>query len=162
MGDLTFEDAVRRICEKDGRFDPDAYFFVSEGLDYTAKQLKRPRGPGHHVSGRELLEGIRAFALREFGPLARTVLKSWGIERTGDFGEIVFNLVEIGKLGKTDQDKREDFVDGYDFEEAFTRPFLPEAVLKRTVENGRGGDRQEGRGTSILRDGSAPKNGTPS
>jgi uncharacterized repeat protein (TIGR04138 family) len=83
--------------------------------------LEKPR----HVSGQELLAGIREFALAEFGPMAKTVLNSWGITRTEDFGEIVFNMVEIGLLGRTDKDSREDFANGYDFEEAFRKPFLP-------------------------------------
>jgi uncharacterized repeat protein (TIGR04138 family) len=57
--------------------------------------------------------------------MALTVLNSWGVRNTGDFGEIVFNLVETGKLGKTDEDKKEDFTNGYDFHEVFARPFLP-------------------------------------
>ena len=88
--------------------------------------FKKPvEGPGRHVSGTELLEGIRRFALAEFGPLAMTVLNHWGISKTVDFGHLVFNLVEKGVLGKTSDDKLEDFADGYEFEHAFRGPFCP-------------------------------------
>ena len=78
-----------------------------------------------HVSGRELLEGLRAHALDQFGPLAKTVLESWGVRRCTDFGDIVFNLIEYNIFSKTDNDRREDFADIYDFDEAFVKPFQP-------------------------------------
>jgi uncharacterized repeat protein (TIGR04138 family) len=126
MYESEFIETIKTICAKDKRFEPDAYIFVREALDFAVKKLKRPaEGPGRHVSGQELLEGIRVFALHEFGPMTLTVLKTWGLNRTEDFGEIVFNLVESGKLGKTDKDKREDFAGAYGFEDAFAKPFLP-------------------------------------
>lgn len=116
------------IREKDPRFEIEAYLFIREALEFTSKSLKKPEsGPMHHVTGRELAEGARDLALQQFGPLALKVLNTWGIRRTEDFGEIVFNLVEAGELGKTAEDKREDFADGYDFHEAFAVPFLPKA-----------------------------------
>jgi uncharacterized repeat protein (TIGR04138 family) len=78
-----------------------------------------------HVTGQQLLDGIREFALTQYGPMARTVLNEWGIRRCEDFGDIVFNMVEQGLLSKTDQDSREDFKGGYDFDSAFVWPFLP-------------------------------------
>ena len=126
MQDNDFESVVKEICRKDSRYDRDAYSFVRESLDFTSKMLNKPReGAARHISGPELLEGARAYALQEFGPLALTVLHSWGIKATSDFGEIVFSLVETGKLGKTDEDKREDFANGYDFSEVFAKPFMP-------------------------------------
>ena len=126
MHEAGLSDVVAGICKKDSRYAPDAYLFVCEALDFTVKLLKKPnRGPDRHVKGRELLEGIRSFALQEFGPLALTVLEFWGVHSTEDFGEIVFNLVATGKLGKTQEDTKEDFAGGYDFFEAFRRPFLP-------------------------------------
>ncbi|MDK2857479.1 MAG: hypothetical protein PWQ29_1137 [Verrucomicrobiota bacterium] len=117
----TSDDLLQNILTRDPRYAAEAYAFVRSGLDYTVRCLEKPR----HVSGQELLAGIREFALAEFGPMAKTVLNSWGITRTEDFGEIVFNMVEIGLLGRTDKDSREDFANGYDFEEAFRKPFLP-------------------------------------
>lgn len=114
-------DLLQSILFRDPRYTAEAYEFVRAGLDYTVRRLERPR----HVSGQELLDGIREFALAEFGPMARTVLTSWGIHRTEDVGEIVFNMVETGLLGKTDQDDRADFANGYDFDEAFCKPFRP-------------------------------------
>ena len=77
------------------------------------------------MSGQELVEGIRLFALEEFGPVTKLVLNSWGITCTLDFGEMVFNLVDKGVLGKQENDCKEDFADGFDFERAFVKPFLP-------------------------------------
>ena len=124
---LHTKDAFHRaICERDPRYDPEAYLFIRESLDFTVRNLERPaEGEKRHVSGQELLEGIRQYALQEFGPMALTVLNTWGIRQTEDFGNIVFNLVEAGKLGETDDDRLEHFADGYDFHEAFAGPFLP-------------------------------------
>ncbi len=126
MRETAFMEAIKQICDNDPRYDMEAYLFVREGLDYTIRMLQKPeKGPGRHVSGQELMEGIRQYALDEFGPMALKVLNSWGIEKTDDFGEVVFNLVQSGELGKTDEDRREDFKNGYDFQEAFEKPFLP-------------------------------------
>lgn len=118
---------LETILRDDPRYPEQAYEFVREGLDFTVRKLDKPR----HVSGRELLEGIRDFALQEFGPMAKTILSDWGIKRTEDIGEIVFNMVESGLLGKTDEDSREDFKDGYDFETAFRKPFLPKSSSEK-------------------------------
>jgi uncharacterized repeat protein (TIGR04138 family) len=122
----SFHDAIEQIREEDNRYEVEAYLFIREALDFTIKMYKKPdSGPERHVTGQELTEGIRQYALREFGPLAQTVLEHWGIHQTEDFGYIVFNLVEKGILGKTDQDSPRDFANVYDFNEAFKRPFLP-------------------------------------
>ncbi|MBM4142307.1 MAG: hypothetical protein FJ225_01745 [Lentisphaerae bacterium] len=129
MQQSQFFEAVRKIHEQDPRYDPEAYLFVREALDYTVKMLDKPATePGRHVSGQELLEGIREYAVNEFGPMALTVLKSWGVTCTADIGEMVFNLVNAGILGKTDEDRREDFAGGYDFHEAFAKPFQPRSA----------------------------------
>ena len=110
------DDVLRDLVARDSRYRPDAYRFVFEALDYTLKSIGRTGG---HVSGRELLEGIRDFALDQFGGLAGLVFDQWGIRCTGDFGEIVFNLVEAGLMGKTENDTREDFRDVYAFRDVF-------------------------------------------
>lgn len=131
MHEAAFMETVSEICRKDPRYRPDAYIFIREALDFTTKALKKMnRGPSKHVSGQELMEGVRRYALQEYGPMALTVLQTWGITRTDDFGEIVFNLVESGKLGKTDEDTREDFANGYDFRMAFENPFLPKSARR--------------------------------
>ena len=115
------EKLLEDILVRDPRYTVEAYAFVRAGLDFTVRRLDKPR----HVSGQELLTGIRIIALEEFGPMAKTVLNDWGIKRTEDVGEIVFNMVETGLLGKTAEDNRDDFANGYDFEEAFRKPFKP-------------------------------------
>ena len=126
MQEVSFEEALELIRAKDPRYDREAYLFVREALDHTQKTIgKDKRGRIRHVSGQELLLGIRDYAVMHFGPMASTVLEEWGVRACKDFGEIVFNMVEIGLLAKTEQDTRADFEEGYDFYEAFCRPFLP-------------------------------------
>jgi uncharacterized repeat protein (TIGR04138 family) len=126
MKKVHFNEALGQILREDPRYDEHAYYFLREALDFTIKLLAKPAGgAARHVSGGELLEGIRQYALQEYGPMARTVLNRWGVKRCEDFGEIVFNLVQKGILGKTDQDRKEDFAGGYDFDEAFLQPFRP-------------------------------------
>jgi len=122
----TPEELLNGILARDPRYTVEAYAFVRGGLDFTVRSLENQR----HISGQELLEGIRKFAIGEFGPMTKTVLNGWGIARTEDIGEIVFNMVETGLLGKTDEDSRADFANGYDFDEAFRKPFKP-ATAKR-------------------------------
>lgn len=132
MAKISFDEAVARIVTADGRYAPDAYRFVKESLDYTIKTQRRRRSrhtEPQHVSGNELLEGIRRHALEEFGPMARTIFEHWGVHRCEDFGEIVFNLVDTGVFGKTDSDSRADFQGGYSFEDAFDKPFRPTRPL---------------------------------
>jgi len=128
MHEVSFEEALARIAAKDPRYHREAYLFVREALDYTQKTIgKDSRGRPRHVTGQELLAGIREFSLQQFGPMTKTVLEEWGIRVCQDFGEIVFNMVEVGWLAKTDKDSRADFRDGYDFDEAFCKPFLPQS-----------------------------------
>jgi len=129
-------EALQRIVKDDPRYHLDAYLFVREALDVTVKMLNKPtEGSARHVSGIELLEGVRVYALQEYGPMAFRVLDSWGVRRTEDIGAIVFNLVAKGILGKTDQDRREDFDRGYDFREAFVDPFLPPSALRQSEKD---------------------------
>ena len=126
MQEVTFEETLEQILAKDPRYQRDAYFFLREALDYTQKLVgKENAGKVRHVTGQELLDGIRQFALEQFGPMTLTVFEEWGVRRCCDFGEIVFNLLEIGLLAKTEKDTRADFQGGYDFEDAFRKPFLP-------------------------------------
>jgi uncharacterized repeat protein (TIGR04138 family) len=127
MQEILFDETLAQILAKDPRYQRDAYHFIREALDFTQRAHARESRSGtpRHVTGRELLEGVRKLALDQFGPMAVTVLNEWGVRRCEDFGEIVFNLVESGLLGKTEQDSREDFAGGYDFNEAFRQPFLP-------------------------------------
>jgi uncharacterized repeat protein (TIGR04138 family) len=115
----TAEQIVYNIVARDQRYTFDAYQFVLEALDYTYRMVKKRR----HVTGQELLEGVRRHALERYGPMARTVLNHWGLRRCEDIGEVVFNLVESGLLRKTEKDSREDFKKGYDFKKAFDEVF---------------------------------------
>lgn len=129
MNPDSFDEVVNRICAADERYDPDAYFFLREALDHTVATLGRNAGgKPQHVSGKELSLGIRDYALQEFGPLAWLVLTEWGLERTLDFGDLVYNLIEAGSMGKTDADSRDDFRDVFDFREAFVRPYEPQRL----------------------------------
>lgn len=126
MQSVNFEEVLDQIVARDPRYTRDVYFFLREALDHTQKLVGRLKpGEINHVSGQELLGGIRAYALEHFGPMAKDVLETWGVRRCEDFGEIVFNMVEASLLAKTDSDTREDFRGGYDFEEAFAKPFRP-------------------------------------
>ncbi len=131
MQDLEFAEIVGLIVKEDSRFDRKAYNFVRQALDHTVKEVKRKQpertGKSQHVTGEELLNGIRDFALEQYGPLAKTVLNTWGIKRCSDFGDIVFNLIEYNVFSKTENDRREDFSEIYSFDEAFVKPFQPSA-----------------------------------
>ena len=115
------EQLLTPILQRDPRYAAAAYLFVRDALNHTVKQLQKPR----HVSGQELLDGIREYAIEQFGPLSMRVLSEWGIHTCTDFGHIVFNLVEEGLLGKTENDSLDDFSAGYDFHDAFEKPFCP-------------------------------------
>ncbi|MDZ4199502.1 MAG: Minf_1886 family protein [Kiritimatiellia bacterium] len=126
MKRISFEEAIERIVREDARFHPEAYRFVREALDDSVRMFRKPvEGVGRHVSGPQLLEAFRKRALEQFGPMSFRVLGAWGVTRTEDVGEIVFNLVDTGALGKTAEDRREDFGGGYSFEDAFVTPFQP-------------------------------------
>lgn len=130
MQEVRFEEALEQIVAADSRYHREAYVFVREALDHTQKIVAQNNSDRlRHVTGQELLEGIRQFAIAQFGPMVETVLDEWGIRNCRDFGNIVFNMVEIGLLAKTQSDSREDFNGGYDFHEAFRKPFLPARKL---------------------------------
>jgi uncharacterized repeat protein (TIGR04138 family) len=129
MAKINFSEVVEQICEKDSRYSLDAYHFVQEGLNHTLKSLKRGGQNAHrHVSGQELLHGLREFALKEYGPMSKAVLNEWGLKVTDDFGQVVFNLVNASVLGKNDTDSPSDFKNVFTFEEAFVKPFEPRNV----------------------------------
>lgn len=129
MQNPDFSDIVTLICKEDSRYDRKAYDFVRLGLDHTVKELRKKEATraerSRHVSGPELLDGLRLYALEQYGPLTKTVLNAWGVQRCRDFGEIVFNLIEYNVFSKTENDRREDFADVFTFEDAFVKPFQP-------------------------------------
>jgi uncharacterized repeat protein (TIGR04138 family) len=138
--------AFFELLRQDRRYRAEAYQFVWEALNFAQEELKmgkphlsdpagtaeEPAGaakPERHVTGQELCQAIRQYALRQYGLMAKTVLNSWGVYRTSDFGEIVFNLIRIGHMRKTKDDRREDFDNVYEFDAALEQDFritLPE------------------------------------
>ena len=131
MQEVNFDEALDQILAADNRFHRDAYLFMREALDFTQKIVGRENlGKVRHVTGQELLDGLRQYALQQFGPMAATVFEEWGIRNCQNFGEIVFNMVEIGLLARTEKDTRDDFQNGYDFTDEFRKPFWPQEKLK--------------------------------
>lgn len=139
-----------RLVQEDRRYPLDAYLFVLESLSFAQEKLgmgeesaavedaapEGDRGPGQttrgrgrrrrrerHLTGQELCEAARLYALEQYGYLASVVLRNWGITRTDDFGELVYNMIGIGQMRKTRRDRREDFNAVYDFDEVLSRGF---------------------------------------
>jgi len=122
----------RTIRQSAGPYPPEAYDFVRDGLGHTVKMVfgedaaTRPvrEGDSRHVTGQQLCLGLRDYAIRRYGRLARTVLSHWQINQTEDFGRIVFAMIDAGLMSKSDHDNIDDFIDVYEFEEAFPLPDL--------------------------------------
>lgn len=134
-----FNEAVAIAVARDQSYRPEGYQFLRESLEATLKKRHKSKTlrtsrqspeqmASSHVTAAELLEGFRLQALREFGPMAVTVLEYWGVKSSRDVGQMVFNLVEAGAFGRTESDSIEDFDRGFDFHEAFVAPFLPPPV----------------------------------
>ncbi len=135
--------SIAQLLQEDRRYRFEAYVFIFEALRYAHDVLEMgAEGPSEpspvmtdepeeheehvaerHVTGQELCEAIRRYALEQYGYMAKTVLNNWGIHNTGDFGEIVFNLIRAGQMRKTPSDTRVDFDDVYDFETALKQSF---------------------------------------
>lgn len=114
---------IQKLIDSNSNYKFEAYSFVMAALHFTMSSLKKPR----HVSGQELCEGIKRYALDQFGPLAGTVLEHWGIRETLDFGCIVFALVDAGLMRKTEEDSLDDFKDVYDFKAVFSSKLIFES-----------------------------------
>ena len=125
MQPFDYNEILDQILDKDDRYHRDAYFFIREGLDYTQHKLAKESNSSEpcHISGQELTNGLRQYAIDNYGPMSKTLLNEWGVYSTEDFGEIVFNLVENNLLAKTENDSRADFANGFDFNEAFVVPY---------------------------------------
>ena len=126
---------LAELLRRDRRYHRDAYFFVFEALRFAQEQLglggMRPTDAAddpseeRHITGQQLCEAIRQYAVQQYGMLAKNVLNEWGVHRTSDFGEIVFNLIDIGQMKKTATDRREDFDNVFDFDDGLKDAFLP-------------------------------------
>lgn len=122
------------LLRRDKRYRLGAYVFVYDSLQFAQQQLGLGRSNGddpipsdseeeRHITGQQLCEAIRQYAVEQYGGLSKSVLAHWGVRSTGDFGEIVFNLISIGQMRKTDSDRREDFDNVFDFDEGFRDVF---------------------------------------
>ena len=116
---MVGDNVLARLNEQNPRYSETAYLFVLTALQFVIDHLEEPR----HITGQELATGCRDLALDRFGPMARTVLQHWGIHSTCDMGEIVYALIECNVLTKQETDSPDDFLDVYDFEEAFERDY---------------------------------------
>lgn len=133
-------DAIRKLWKEDGRYALEAFQFLFDSLDQAVQLagLDKEEGAARHVSGQELLAGMRAHALELFGPMAAQVWRSWGVKETLDWGNIVFLLVEAKLLNRQETDTIDDFRDGFDLEETFVdgyEPRLPADLDLRPVED---------------------------
>lgn len=116
------EKPLEQIVDEVGLYPVEAFEFIQQGLSYTVQKLHgelKDEKASRHVSGRDLCDGLRDFALMNWGLLARTVLGRWNVRKTVDFGRIVFALVDNGYMQKTDDDTLEDFRDVFEFNTAF-------------------------------------------
>jgi uncharacterized repeat protein (TIGR04138 family) len=125
MPAISLEARIEELIRKDRRFTVEAYQYVFDALDYVLQHPACRSTVSRHITVSELLEGFRRLGLEQFGPLARCVFESWGVYSTGDFGEIVFKLIENDLLNQGDHDRKEDFANGFDFREAFEEGYRP-------------------------------------
>lgn len=129
---MDIEDVIRDCVAKDPRYRPQAYHAVRLGLDHAQRTVHgEPRkgarltSKSRHVSGPQVLEGFRVHCLEAYGPMTFPLLHNWGVRRTSDVGNIVFNLIASGLFGKSDDDQPQDFSTVYDFKAAFASPYEP-------------------------------------
>ncbi len=133
---------IFKVLRDDPRYTLEAYQFVREALSYaqdvmglgTAEQSddENPQRIERHLTGQQLCEASRRYALHQYGLMSKTVLGSWGIQSTGDLGEIVYNLIRVDLMKKSDRDRREDFDDVFDFQAGLDEAFqftAPESDL---------------------------------
>jgi uncharacterized repeat protein (TIGR04138 family) len=131
MDPLEYGSVVDLVRKEHPQYARAAYFFLRDALDHTVTTIRKAEAKSgtpretNHVTGPELLEGIRDFALLQFGPMTHLVFTQWGVTRCGDFGEMVYQLIEFGVFSKTDTDRKEDFAEIYAFEDVFVKPFQP-------------------------------------
>ncbi len=107
---------IEEISEQRGSFRPEAYLFALEALEHAMQDQAKPK----HITGEDLLEFIRQLGVDRYGPMAPDVFNSWGVRNTLDFGRIVFHLIDRDLLRKRDEDCLTDFLDKFDFDDAFS------------------------------------------
>jgi len=123
MRDLRHD--IRKLSREDGRFRAEAFVFLFESLEPAVKLAGRDEAQGtdRHITGQELVEGLRSEATRMFGPLAAQVWRSWGVNSALDWGHIVFLLVNEGLLNRREEDTIDDFREGFDFDQSFVEEY---------------------------------------
>lgn len=128
---MNSEEAIRKLLQKDKRYTAGAYDFARTAVSTVTEEVRRGKGENalRHITGQELLEGMRELALSKYGGLAVDVFENWGIRTTEDIGNIVFLLADVRLLGVSETDSIEDFKDVFDFNEAFLKPFLENRKL---------------------------------
>lgn len=137
MERIQFDVAVKNILEGDRRYEADGYHFLRDALDHTIKALRNDELIEHrHVSGPELLEGVVGHAIEKFGPMAAPVLESWGIREGEDVGAMVFQLIDAGAFGKSEEDSPSDFRGVMKLQERLLAPYRPtrEVLAKRRAD----------------------------
>lgn len=133
---------MRKLLKEDSRYRYEAYQFIREALQFAHENMpelsgsavaaeSRSQSRPRHITGQQLCEACRRYAIDQYGFLAPMVLNSWGVSSTGDFGEIVYNLIRIEQMRKSDSDRREDFDDVYPFDGAFE----PDFTLRKPVDD---------------------------
>lgn len=125
------EIALFEIVENDSRYPMEAYHFVREALAYASDNMQLDLqeferfsdddGPvvERHFTGQQLCEAIRRYAINQFGYMAKVVLRTWNIDSTSCFGDLVYNMIEAEMMKKSDKDRREDFNEVYEFDDVF-------------------------------------------
>jgi len=131
MKSFEFYNTVKKITLKDVRYAPDAYEFVNDAVIFTVKLFEEEKGKTRHVSGLELLIGIKEYAIKKFGPMAWEIFQEWGIREPVSIGNIVFNMIDYKLLSKTDKDSIDDFKVNFDFEEELRKPFTPKPLKRQ-------------------------------
>tara|TARA_R110000850_G_scaffold6593_8_gene25465 strand:- start:465 stop:932 length:468 start_codon:yes stop_codon:yes gene_type:complete len=142
----NFDEAIKDIAGRDRRYKPDGYQFLRDALDHTVSSLRQDELIEHrHVSGPELIDGVIKHALKEYGPMSVAVLDSWGIRTGEDIGAMVFNLIEVGAFGRSDEDSLSDFSGVVELQDELLVPFRPSRKVLKEQEN-KGGDEPPARG----------------
>ncbi|HVS34526.1 MAG TPA: Minf_1886 family protein [Gemmataceae bacterium] len=128
---------IEELVRRDPRYAPEAYEFVFDALSYATRRLGRIRAEAartetggasdEHVSVADFLEGARELAVRDFGLMAPAVFRAWGVRRTDDFGDIVFNLIAAGLMDPTAADDRAAFHDRFDLQDGLMQDYRIEA-----------------------------------
>lgn len=125
---MDYEAVIREVVAKDPRYAPQAYELVRAALDHSQKTVhgeprKGKSKDSRHVTGQQLVEGFRQHVLENYGPVSYRLLRNWGLRRSIDVGNVVFNLIEAKLFGSSPEDSLSDFEDVIDFKEAFQKPF---------------------------------------